>query len=94
MKSQPPKIQKNIPLAPMTTFGIGGAARFFCEAASEEEMMEAVTYARDNNLEIFVLGGGSNILVSDEGFDGLVIKLASGNPRAKLLENVVQELSS
>ncbi|MDQ1284364.1 MAG: UDP-N-acetylmuramate dehydrogenase, partial [Patescibacteria group bacterium] len=56
--------------------------------------MEAVTYARDNNLEIFVLGGGSNILVSDEGFDGLVIKLASGNPRAKLLENVVQELSS
>jgi len=68
-------IQKNIPLAPLTTFKIGGPAKFFCEVASEEELIEAVEYAKDNKLAIFVLGGGSNILVSDEGFDGLVIRI-------------------
>ncbi len=68
-------IQKNIPLAPLTTFKIGGPAKFFVEVSSEEELIEALQYARNNNLQFFVLGGGSNILVSDEGFDGLVIKI-------------------
>lgn len=68
-------IQKNIPLAPFTTFKIGGPARFFCEVSSEEELLEALQYARNNDLKFFILGGGSNILVSDEGFDGLVIKI-------------------
>lgn len=68
-------IQQNISLAPYTTFKIGGPARFFAEVQNEEELLEALNFAQKNNLEIFVLGGGSNILVSDEGFNGLVIKI-------------------
>lgn len=69
------EIQKNVPLAPLTSFKIGGPAKFFVEVSSEEEFMAAVEYAQANSLEIFVMAGGSNILVSDEGFSGLVIKL-------------------
>jgi UDP-N-acetylmuramate dehydrogenase len=79
MKSQPLNIQQNIPLAPYTTFKIGGSAKFFVEVSSEEALIEAVEYAKDNNLEFFVLGGGSNVLVSDKGFDGLIIRLVSKN---------------
>ena len=68
-------IQKDIPLAPLTTFKIGGPAKYFVEVSNEDELIEALNFAKENNLEIFVLGGGSNILVSDEGFDGLVIKI-------------------
>lgn len=66
-------IKKNVLLAPYTTFGIGGSARYFTSVISEEELGEAVEFARKENLRIFVLGGGSNILISDQGFDGLVI---------------------
>jgi UDP-N-acetylmuramate dehydrogenase len=79
MKSQALNIQQNIPLAPFTTFKIGGPAKFFCEVKNEEELLEALNYSKKNNLEIFVLGGGSNVLVSDEGFDGLVVKLVTRN---------------
>lgn len=69
------KILENIPLAQYTTFKIGGPARFFCRVQSEDELMEAVTFAKENFLPIFVLGGGSNLLISDKGFSGLVIKV-------------------
>jgi UDP-N-acetylmuramate dehydrogenase len=68
-------IQKNIPLAPLTTFKIGGPAKFFAEVRNEAELLEALDFAKKNGLEIFMLGGGSNVLFSDKGFDGLVIKL-------------------
>jgi UDP-N-acetylmuramate dehydrogenase len=68
-------IEENKPLAPFTTFGIGGPARWFCEAASEEEIAEAAAWAEARNLPLFVLGGGSNLLVSDAGFDGLVLRV-------------------
>jgi UDP-N-acetylmuramate dehydrogenase len=73
-------IQKNIPLAPYTTFKIGGPARFFCEAENEEEILEALKLAQKKKLPVFVLGGGSNVLVSDKGFDGLVIKISKFPP--------------
>ncbi len=69
------KIKENIILAQYTTLKIGGAARFFCEAKDEKEIMEALEFAREKKLPIFVLGGGSNILVSDKGFDGIIIKI-------------------
>lgn len=71
------EIQKNILLAPYTTFKIGGEAKFFTEVISDDEIIAAVEYAQKNNLEIFILGGGSNVLISDKGFDGLVIKIKS-----------------
>ena len=69
------RIQENVALAPLTTFGIGGPARYFARAPAEEAVLEAIQFAKDRNLPIFVLGGGSNILVADRGFSGLVIKV-------------------
>ncbi|PYT02037.1 MAG: UDP-N-acetylenolpyruvoylglucosamine reductase [Acidobacteria bacterium] len=67
------KIQENIPLAPLTTLKVGGPARFYTRPTSEEEIADAFDHALRYGLDVFVLGGGSNILVSDRGFDGLVI---------------------
>ena len=62
-------------LAPFTTFGIGGPARWFATAAREEEIAEASEWARGRGVPLFVLGGGSNLLVADEGFAGLVLRV-------------------
>lgn len=69
-------MQQNIPLAPLTTLKIGGPARFFVEAKSRSEIEEAVAFARAQELPIFVLGGGSNLVISDSGWPGLVLKIA------------------
>ncbi len=71
----PGLIQQDVLLAPFTSFGIGGAASFFAAVTSEEELLEAVRFAQKNSLPIVVIGGGSNLLVSDSGFDGLVIQV-------------------
>lgn len=72
------EIQQNVGLAEYTTFKIGGRARFFVEARDESEIFRAVEFAEEHSLNIFVLGGGSNVLIADRGFDGLVIKIALG----------------
>ena len=69
------EIRENIILAPYTTFRIGGPAKYFCEVVSVDELREALDFSKKNNIKNFILGGGSNILVSDNGFDGLVIKM-------------------
>lgn len=68
-------IQENITLKEHTTFRIGGPARFFCTVKNEDELIEAVGFSKKKNIPFFVLGGGSNILVSDAGFPGIVIKM-------------------
>ena len=68
-------IQENIPLAPFTTLQIGGPARYFVQARSEAQIAEALHFAAEHSLETFVLGGGSNLVVSDEGFPGLVLQI-------------------
>ena len=70
------QILEQVSLAPYTTFGIGGPARWFAEALTEKDVLEAVKFAREQNVPLFVLGGGSNLLVSDAGFSGLVLKIA------------------
>ncbi len=72
-------IQENVPLAPYTTLRIGGPARYFCEVTSEDALRVAIHIARERNLEIFVIGGGSNLLIGDGGFDGLVIHTTLGH---------------
>ena len=69
-------LQENVSLAPLTTIGIGGPARFFFRATSVDEVREALAWARERNLNVFFLGGGSNLLIADAGFDGLVVHLA------------------
>ena len=70
------KLQENIPLSPLTTLRVGGNARYFVRAESENDVVEAVRFADENGIELFGLGGGSNVLVSDAGFDGLVLQVA------------------
>ncbi|MEK7567348.1 MAG: UDP-N-acetylmuramate dehydrogenase [Patescibacteria group bacterium] len=68
-------IKENVSLKPLTTFRIGGKARFFCLINNIEDLKKATNFAKENKLEIFILGGGSNILVADEGFSGVVIRM-------------------
>ncbi|TSC56394.1 MAG: UDP-N-acetylmuramate dehydrogenase [Parcubacteria group bacterium Gr01-1014_18] len=67
-------IRENIPLAPLTTFRVGGPARYFAEVGSREDLKEASAWAIEKQCPVFIFGGGSNVLVSDEGFLGLVIR--------------------
>jgi UDP-N-acetylmuramate dehydrogenase len=69
------EIQENVPLAPLTTLGVGGKARFFVRAESSQDVEEAIAFSRDKDLKLFVLGGGSNVVVSDRGWNGLVLKV-------------------
>ncbi len=69
-------VRENIRLADYTTLKIGGAARFFVRAETETQVVEAFNFAENNEFDIFVLGGGSNVLIADDGFDGLVLQIA------------------
>lgn len=69
-------ILENVPLAPYTTLGIGGPARFLAQATDERHVVEALDFAGSRRLPLFILGGGSNILISDSGFQGLVLHIA------------------
>src|SRR5208337_309683 len=71
-------IQENVPLAPLTTLQVGGAARYFAEAKREDEVQEAAQFAKTRDLPLFVLGGGSNLVVADSGWPGLVLRVAIG----------------
>jgi UDP-N-acetylmuramate dehydrogenase len=68
--------QAGVPLAPFTTLGIGGPARWFVRATTIEEVAASHTWARGERLPLFVLGGGSNLVVADTGFNGLVVQVA------------------
>ncbi|MGQ0541269.1 MAG: UDP-N-acetylmuramate dehydrogenase [Blastocatellia bacterium] len=70
------EILQDIPLAPLTTLKVGGTARYFVRAESEDQVHKAFEFAAEQDLEVFILGGGSNIVVSDTGFDGLVVQIA------------------
>jgi len=80
-------IDQNIKLSHFTTFKIGGTTDYFCAVKNEEELKEAVFFAKQKKLPIFILGGGSNLLVSDSGFRGLVIKIEIGGIEQKEFEN-------
>jgi UDP-N-acetylmuramate dehydrogenase len=68
-------IAENVPLAPLTTLKVGGAARYFIEATTIAEVSQAVEFSRSRSLPLFVLGGGSNLVISDKGWPGLVLKI-------------------
>ena len=71
-------IEGNVALAPLTTLQVGGAARYFAEARREDEVCEAADFARKRRLPLFVLGGGSNLVIADSGWPGLVLRIAIG----------------
>ncbi len=70
------RLEENIHLAGHTTFRLGGVARYFVEARTEADVQKAFAWAGERKVPLFVLGGGSNLLVPDEGFPGLVLRIA------------------
>ncbi|MCE9643673.1 UDP-N-acetylmuramate dehydrogenase [Candidatus Parcubacteria bacterium] len=82
------RLLSDVLLAPYTTFRIGGKADFFVEAATLSELEEACRFAASKNLPMFILGGGSNVLIADEGWRGLVIKMDMGGIRLEERDGV------
>jgi len=82
-------IQENTPLAPLTTLQVGGPARYFTEAATEEEVLDAIEFARTKESPLFILGGGSNLVVADSGWPGLVLRIAIGGMTTQTEERTV-----
>ena len=81
---------ENVPLAPHCTLGVGGPARFFVEARDEATILDAREWANRRGLGFRVLGGGSNLVVADEGVDGLVLKLALRGIAAREAEGAIE----
>ena len=75
------EIRDDVPLAPLTTLELGGRARHFVDAADEATILEALAWATARAEPVLVLGGGSNVVVADAGFDGLVIRVGSRGRR-------------
>jgi UDP-N-acetylmuramate dehydrogenase len=69
------RIEENVPLAPLTTIGIGGPARYFGRAATVDDIRDGVDWAKTRSLPLFILGGGSNLLIADDGYRGLVLQI-------------------
>ena len=70
-------VEENVALAPLTTFGIGGAARWFVDVKSEDDVREALDFARKRKVGFYIFAGGSNVLVPDEGLNGVVMHVAA-----------------
>ncbi len=84
-------IRQDVTLAPYTTFAIGGPADYFIEANSQDQLIEAITFAKEKKLPFFVLGTGANILVGDRGFRGVVIK---NNANEFQISNIQYQISN
>jgi UDP-N-acetylenolpyruvoylglucosamine reductase len=83
-------IKENVNLKNLTTFKIGGNARYFTEVKKDKDILEVSKFVKENNLKIFILGGGSDVLVNDKSFDGIVIKF-DGDKISHLNETVTVE---
>lgn len=89
LPSRPPQVRAQVPLHGMTTMGVGGPAAYFAEADSAEAFCGLRRWAEDRNLPVLVLGEGSNVLIADKGFSGLVIRNAVSGVRIEDAEAVV-----
>lgn len=90
IKTTPFSIQENVPLADKNTFRTGGNARYYVEPTTIDSFAQALDFAQTHKLEIFILGGGANILVSDQGFAGLVIRPAL--EECEVIENKIGDI--
>lgn len=72
------QVLEHVPLAPMTTLQVGGPARYFAQAATPDDVRQAVDWAKSRAIPLFVLGGGSNLVVADRGFPGLALRITIG----------------
>jgi len=86
------RVEENRELAALTTLGVGGPARWFVNAGTEDDVVAAVAWVREKNVPLFVLGGGSNLVVADRGFNGLVLHVGlRGVQKYEHAEHIVYE---
>ncbi len=76
-------LREHVSLAPLTTFKVGGEARYYAEASGAIELSEVFDYAEKHKLPLWVLGGGSNVLFADKGFPGIVVRIVPGGIKVK-----------
>jgi UDP-N-acetylmuramate dehydrogenase len=74
-------VQEDVPLKPLTTFTIGGSARWFAEVDSEQGLRDALAEAERLHTRCAIFAGGSNVLIADEGYDGMMIRIVGGRAR-------------
>lgn len=87
-------IEENVNLAPYTTMEIGGRARFFVRATCDDDVIAGAGFAMKKRLPLFVLGGGSNVVIADQGFDGLVLHIAMQGVLSGEAKNGVIEITA
>lgn len=85
-------IQEHVQLAPYTTLGLGGAARYFVECESEAQVRAALAYGSDRQLPVYILGGGSNVVFSDGGYAGVVLRVTIGGIEYR--DNAIPEVTA
>jgi len=90
MVSSEIEIRENVPLSPLTTLGVGGRARFFVNVSTPDEVTQTVAFAEARKLPLFALGGGSNLVISDHGWSGLVLHVANDNLETREFEGKVR----
>ena len=83
-------VQHQLPLAPFTTIGVGGPARYYLRATQPEAVEEAVAWTEDEGLPLLPMGRGSNLLVSDDGFPGLVLRVAISGVSVRRVDEAVE----
>jgi UDP-N-acetylmuramate dehydrogenase len=86
----PLAIAERVPLAPFTTLGVGGPARWFVRAADETTVLAALAWARGRGIALRVLGGGSNLVVADSGVEALVVQVALRGVTAREVDGAVE----
>src|SRR5687767_10674393 len=84
---RPLEVHEWIPLAPLTTLGVGGSARWFATATDPAHVATAHAWCRERNVPLFVIGGGSNLVVADEGINALVLRMSIGGMAFEALDS-------
>ena len=82
-------IQRDLLLAPLTTFRIGGKAQFFSLIEDRDDLRRVLQFCAEEDFPLLILGGGSNLLISDEGFPGLVLKLGRNFQTVQVEKNII-----
>lgn len=85
----PARLRKQVSLASFTSMHVGGAARFFCEPENTEEVAQALEWAKERGEPVFILGRGTNVIVSDGGFEGLVLRLGERFSNMRVEKNQI-----
>lgn len=83
------RLERHVPIGPLTTYRVGGDAAYFVRAHSERELQEAAAFVAGEGLPVLVVGKGSNMLVSDRGFPGLAVVLGEGFAQIEVSGSVV-----